>query len=117
MMKNCGDAVHAYVAERDVLKEMVKIVKKKASFCIGYELYYYIPYFRNKVIYIYFFFPSETRWPCQTKDSFIDRHLARSFGGSTWKISSILCDIPTAAGNFLIDIENCWKFVLNYSRL
>jgi hypothetical protein len=56
MMKNCGDAVHAYVAERDVLKEMVKIVKKKASFCIGYELYYYIPYFRNKVIYIYFFF-------------------------------------------------------------
>ncbi|KAI7755576.1 hypothetical protein M8C21_033814, partial [Ambrosia artemisiifolia] len=32
MMKNCGDFVHLHVAERDVLHEMVKIVKKKPDF-------------------------------------------------------------------------------------
>lgn len=34
MMKNCGEVVHAYVAEKDVLKEMGKVVKKKASFSL-----------------------------------------------------------------------------------
>lgn len=28
-IKNCGDIFHMHVAERDVLHEMVKIVKKK----------------------------------------------------------------------------------------
>ncbi|URE29615.1 VHS and GAT domain containing protein [Musa troglodytarum] len=31
MIKKCGDIVHMYVAEKDVLHEMVKIVKKKHS--------------------------------------------------------------------------------------
>jgi hypothetical protein len=34
-MKNCGDVVHAYVVERNVLKEMVKIAKKKVSFLLA----------------------------------------------------------------------------------
>jgi L-ribulose-5-phosphate 3-epimerase UlaE len=29
LIKNCGDFVHMHVAEKDVLHEMVKIVKKK----------------------------------------------------------------------------------------
>ncbi|KAJ0989251.1 hypothetical protein J5N97_007607 [Dioscorea zingiberensis] len=29
LIKNCGDAVHMHVAEKDILHEMVKIVKKK----------------------------------------------------------------------------------------
>lgn len=29
MIKNCGDIVHMLVAERDILHEMVKIVKKR----------------------------------------------------------------------------------------
>jgi hypothetical protein len=29
MIKNCGDVVHMVVAERDILHEMVKIVKKR----------------------------------------------------------------------------------------
>jgi hypothetical protein len=29
LIKNCGDFVHMQVADRDVLHEMVKIVKKK----------------------------------------------------------------------------------------
>jgi hypothetical protein len=29
MIKNCGDIVHMQVAERDILNEMVKIVKKR----------------------------------------------------------------------------------------
>ncbi|XP_078177502.1 TOM1-like protein 9 [Carex rostrata] len=29
MIKECGEVVHAFVAEREVLKEMVKIAKKK----------------------------------------------------------------------------------------
>jgi hypothetical protein len=29
VIKNCGDILHMHVAERDVLHEMVKIVKKK----------------------------------------------------------------------------------------
>jgi len=33
MIKNCGDIVHMQVAERDILQEMVKIVKKRV--CIG----------------------------------------------------------------------------------
>lgn len=29
MIKNCGDYVHQQVAERNILQELVKIVKKK----------------------------------------------------------------------------------------
>jgi hypothetical protein len=29
VIKNCGDILHMHVAERDILHEMVKIVKKK----------------------------------------------------------------------------------------
>jgi hypothetical protein len=29
VIKNCGDILHMHVAEKDVLHEMVKIVKKK----------------------------------------------------------------------------------------
>ncbi|GJM99175.1 hypothetical protein PR202_ga16255 [Eleusine coracana subsp. coracana] len=32
LIKNCGDFVHMHVAERDVLHEMVKIVKKKPDY-------------------------------------------------------------------------------------
>ncbi|XP_006647153.1 TOM1-like protein 9 [Oryza brachyantha] len=32
MTKNCGDIVHMHVAERDILHEMVKIVKKRPDF-------------------------------------------------------------------------------------
>ncbi|GAA0149390.1 transporter [Lithospermum erythrorhizon] len=32
MVKNCGDIVHMHVAERDVLHQMVKVVKKKPDF-------------------------------------------------------------------------------------
>ncbi|XP_048531991.1 TOM1-like protein 9 [Triticum urartu] len=32
MIKNCGDIVHMHVAERDVLREMVKIVKKRPDY-------------------------------------------------------------------------------------
>lgn len=32
MIKECGEVVHAFVAEREVLKEMVKIAKKKVNF-------------------------------------------------------------------------------------
>jgi hypothetical protein len=30
-VKNCGDSVHQQIAEKDVLHEMVKIVKKKSD--------------------------------------------------------------------------------------
>lgn len=41
MVKNCGDYVHFQIADRNVLQEMVKIVKKKVvlfflSFCFIY---------------------------------------------------------------------------------
>ncbi|KAF4358547.1 hypothetical protein G4B88_015932 [Cannabis sativa] len=32
IIKNCGDLVHMHVAEKDVLHEMVKIIKKKSDF-------------------------------------------------------------------------------------
>ncbi|XP_010249685.1 PREDICTED: TOM1-like protein 2 isoform X2 [Nelumbo nucifera] len=32
LIKNCGDIVHMHVAEKDILHEMVKIVKKKPDF-------------------------------------------------------------------------------------
>lgn len=31
MVKNCGDFVHFQIAERNVLGEMVKIVRKKVT--------------------------------------------------------------------------------------
>lgn len=32
MVKNCGDHVHVQIAEKNILQDMTKIVKKKASF-------------------------------------------------------------------------------------
>lgn len=32
MVKNCGDHVHFQIAEKNILPEMVKIVKKKVRF-------------------------------------------------------------------------------------
>lgn len=32
VIKNCGDILHMHVAERDILHEMVKIVKKKVQY-------------------------------------------------------------------------------------
>ncbi|XP_022730173.1 TOM1-like protein 9 [Durio zibethinus] len=34
IVKNCGDIVHMHVAERDILHEMVKIVKKRPDFYV-----------------------------------------------------------------------------------
>ena len=31
MVKNCGDNVHVQIAERNILPEMIKIVKKKVK--------------------------------------------------------------------------------------
>ncbi len=42
IMKNCGESVHQQVAEKDVLREMVKIVKKKVSLAgIAWALKYF----------------------------------------------------------------------------
>ncbi len=42
IMKNCGESVHQQVAEKDVLREMVKIVKKKVSLVgIAWALKYF----------------------------------------------------------------------------
>lgn len=40
MVKNCGDHVHFQIAEKNILPEMVKIVKKKACFYGLVWLYY-----------------------------------------------------------------------------
>lgn len=34
LIKNCGDNVHQQVAEKNVLQELVKIVKKKVGVCL-----------------------------------------------------------------------------------
>lgn len=34
MLKNCGDFVHSHIAEKHLLEDMVKIVKKKVIFII-----------------------------------------------------------------------------------
>ena len=39
MVKNCGDAIHHQVATRDILNDMVKIVKKNVSH-LGYIFRY-----------------------------------------------------------------------------
>lgn len=33
MVKNCGDYVHFQIAEKNILQEMIKIVKKKVGLC------------------------------------------------------------------------------------
>jgi hypothetical protein len=38
LIKNCGDNVHQQIAEKDVLNEMVKIVRKKVRFLAGLML-------------------------------------------------------------------------------
>lgn len=44
LIKNCGDHVHYQVVERNILEEMMKIVKKKVTF-LNLLIYYiyYIP--------------------------------------------------------------------------
>lgn len=41
-MKNCGDYLHHQVAEKNILGEMVKIVKKKVVFFFVLGLYVYV---------------------------------------------------------------------------
>lgn len=46
-MKNCGDYVHSLIVERNILQDMIKIVKKKASYFIVYVWYisqYFVPW-------------------------------------------------------------------------
>lgn len=55
MIKECGEVVHAFVAEREVLKEMVKIAKKKVHFHSTYKMSsYYFSFFTYSVNCIFF---------------------------------------------------------------
>ena len=41
IIKNCGDIVHMHVAEKDLLHEMVKIVRKKVCLMIECSVAYF----------------------------------------------------------------------------
>lgn len=35
MLKNCGDFVHSHIAEKHLLEDMVKLVRKKVLFLLS----------------------------------------------------------------------------------
>lgn len=77
-MKNCGDIVHMLVAERELPREMVKIVKKKVVYLIivatiGSLLRSFatIPMMQSFIF--------AARFSCQREDININIYLARSF--------------------------------------
>lgn len=108
MIKNCGDIVHLQVAERDILHEMVKIVKKRV--CV-YSLNINL-HIVNKISLMPLLLKFLAWLSCKREDTHSDRHLARSFWWCTCKISTILCSIPGALGMILF-ISNILLYLIH----
>lgn len=90
-----------HVAEKDVLHEMVKIVKKKVRLLLelfGCSLMLYL--LLVDVVCHIISYHIVARLSCQREDIDPDRYLARSFWRTKGKISTILCCIPRIVGMF-----------------
>lgn len=53
-MKNCGDYLHHQVAEKNILGEMVKIVKKKVGLVLGFYVHVSVVVSLLMILWIFF---------------------------------------------------------------
>ena len=97
IVKNCGDIVHMHVAEKDLLHEMVKIVKKKVITGHMYVTSLFLLFPRVDVGDD-ILFATVARLPCQREDIDSHRYLARSIWRTKGKIPTVLCCIPGIIG-------------------
>jgi len=91
-----------HVAEKDVLHEMVKIVKKKVRMFLEYfscsQMLFLLFTLNLYNLFIVFLIYIVARLPCQRENIDPDRYLARSIWRTKGKISTILCCIPRFVG-------------------
>lgn len=99
IVKNCGDIVHMHVAEKGLLHQMVKMVKKKVIADSEPPLCYFWILPLHKVhASILYCFANAARLSCQGKDISFNWHLARSFWRTKGEIPSILWSLPRVVG-------------------
>lgn len=91
--------MHMHVAEKGLLHQMVKMVKKKVIADSEPPLCYFgiLPLHKGQASILYCF-ANAARFSCQGKDISFDRHLARSFGRTKGKIPPILWSLPRVVG-------------------
>lgn len=103
-----------HVAEKGLLHQMVKIVKKKVIADSKPPSCYVTPHPHKFLASILYCFAKAARLSRQRKDINFGRHLARSFWRTKGEISTILWILPGVVGKIVFNSSIRCTFEVNF---